>query len=304
MFTDWLNRIASWFRRAEQPTIPLQQPEPPSVETRFVVATGVLDTLFGEYAAHRRTSRGSEEIGWLLVGYRTETEVHVVGTIPAGTHRDASAVHVEFDSESQTLASRIIRQSDRRLRIVGIVHTHPGSMRQPSDGDLHGDLQWIRRLQNSEGLFAIGTSDGRTPPNPAHATTADDLRFSWYALAATDSNYRAMAIQSIPHEDVGSPLRAIWEIVEAWHGPVNRICHLFAGIRLGIMTEDGTVWLRATFQLGWPGETIYLLLSTAEARYYWEVGQTLTRVDPQEPDIEVALPTILAELARRRSTRI
>ena len=56
--------------------------------------------------------------------------------------------------------SRIVRQTDRRLTIVGVVHTHPGSLRHPSDGDFRGDSEWVASLRGGEGVFGIGTADG------------------------------------------------------------------------------------------------------------------------------------------------
>ena len=35
---------------------------------RVVLSEGVADTLFSDYAEHRRSARGDEEIGWTLLG--------------------------------------------------------------------------------------------------------------------------------------------------------------------------------------------------------------------------------------------
>jgi len=127
---------------------------------RVVVTDEVNQTFFEEFAAHRASSRGDEEIGWVLLGRRLEDEVHVLAMLPAGTARSASSVHVRFDSEAQALGSRVVRQQDKRLSIVGVVHTHPGSLRHPSDGDFRGDSLWVRHLRGGEGAFGIGTADG------------------------------------------------------------------------------------------------------------------------------------------------
>ncbi len=286
-----LTRVRSWFR-VQEPATPVCPPTKP--KSRYVVTKDVAATLFNEFAEHRRTARGNEEIGWLLVGHRSGTEIHVIGTIPAGTHRDASAVHVSFDSEAQTLASRIIRQVDRRLQIVGIVHTHPGSMRHPSEGDLQGDRQWIQQLQHAEAIFAIGTADG-------DASEPNGLHFSWYALGVDDDDYRAVEMDFAAGADAGSPLREIWDVVESRSGPLNRICRLYAAVRLGIINEDEATWLRATLALPWTGQQLYLLLSSTEARYYWENGQSFIAIDLQEADIEIAVLMILMELTRKQT---
>src|SRR5438876_9290458 len=102
---------------------------------RVIVTDGVGRTLFDEYAAHQAGSRGDEETGWVLLGLRQEEEAVVLATLPAGAARDASVGHVQFSSGGQVVGCRYVRQSDRRLTTLGIVHTHPGSLRHPSDGD-------------------------------------------------------------------------------------------------------------------------------------------------------------------------
>src|SRR5262249_28365136 len=114
---------------------------------RVVLTDGVGHTLFDEYAAHQAGERRENETGWLLLGIRDRREATVVATLPAGTDCDASAGHVRFSYAGQALGSRIVRQSDRRLSIVGVVHTHPGSLRHPSDADYRGDSTWIEQLR-------------------------------------------------------------------------------------------------------------------------------------------------------------
>src|SRR5262245_5124720 len=96
---------------------------------RIVLTDGVGRTLFEEYAAHRDGNRGEEETGWVLLGVREAREAVVIATLPAGTQRNAGVGHVQFDSRGQALASRIVRQADRRVVMLGVVHTHPGSLR-------------------------------------------------------------------------------------------------------------------------------------------------------------------------------
>src|SRR5262249_50588149 len=102
---------------------------------RVVLTDGVSRTLFEEYAAHRAEARGEEETGWFLLGLREQTQAVVLATLPAGTQCDASATHVRFNSAGQVVGSLIVRQQDRRLAPLGVVHTHPGSLRHPSDAD-------------------------------------------------------------------------------------------------------------------------------------------------------------------------
>ncbi len=152
---------------------------------------GVGHTLFEEYAGHRAEARGDEETGWVLLGLREATQAVVLATLPAGGQREASVSHVRFNSIAQAVGSRIVRQADRRLTILGVVHTHPGSLRHPSDGDYAGDRQWVQHLRGREGVFGIGTADAQAAdtglfaeqPRP-HVQTMGELRLSWYSLRA------------------------------------------------------------------------------------------------------------------------
>ncbi len=178
---------------------------------RVLLADEVGRTLFEEYARHRSQGHGEDETGWLLLGLREASEAVVLATLPAGIEVDASLTHVWFNSTAQVVGSRIVRQQDRRLSIVGVVHTHPGSLRQPSEGDYRGDSQWVQNLRGKEGIFGIGTADavplaeGDTAhsyqPRP-HVQCFEGLRFSWYALGQGDRSYRPLPVEVIYGPDL------------------------------------------------------------------------------------------------------
>src|ERR1043166_1663278 len=137
----WLTKLFEWGRKESR----LQSP-------RLLLAEGVLQTLFHHYADHRRSERGHEETGWLLLGLRQGSEVIALAALPAGDQRDAGTAHIQFHSNAQALASLILRQLDKRLEVIGIVHTHPGELCVPSHGDLHGDLIWVRSEEHTSEL--------------------------------------------------------------------------------------------------------------------------------------------------------
>src|SRR4051794_27135813 len=68
---------------------------------RILLTDGVGRTLFEEYAAHRASSRGKEETGWMLLGLRESCEAIALATLPAGTRAEASASHLIFNSTAQ-----------------------------------------------------------------------------------------------------------------------------------------------------------------------------------------------------------
>src|SRR5262245_26679576 len=163
--TRWLHEMLGRCQRAlgqrggaipaeRLPSAALRELGPPAPANyrplrRVVLTTEVARTLFNEYSAHRRSERGDEETGWVLLGWREEDEVIVWATLPAGADREAGEAHVRFNSIVQAVASRVVRQSDRKLAMLGVVHTHPGSLRHPSDGDYRGDIQWVGQLRGA-----------------------------------------------------------------------------------------------------------------------------------------------------------
>jgi proteasome lid subunit RPN8/RPN11 len=156
---------------------------------RVRVTDQVCRTMFEEFGEHHRSGRGDEEIGWVLLGVREEHEALVLATLPAGAQRSAGVAHVLFNSEGQALASRIVRQWDKRLAMVGVVHTHPGSLRHPSEGDFQGDSLWVGQLRGGDGIFGIGTADATRMNGIPVAQHLEDHRqvlgefcFSCYAL--------------------------------------------------------------------------------------------------------------------------
>jgi len=170
--TSWLNEVnRAWLRPRGRPS--RVAPLPPANGPAYLpldgirMTDGVGHTLFDGYATHRAEARGDEETGWVLLGLREQSQAVVLATLPAGAQCDASVSHVRFNSMAQAVGSRIVRQAERRLTILGVVHTHPGSLRHPSDGDYAGDSQWVRHLRGGEGIFAIGTADARNGDGPS-----------------------------------------------------------------------------------------------------------------------------------------
>lgn len=271
----------------------------------------VVRTLFDEYAQHRTTDRGHEETGWVLLGYRGEDEATVVATLPAGTHRDAGEAHIQFDWEVQLLASRIVRQEDRRLTLLGIVHTHPGSLRTPSGGDLRGDREWVVNLRGREGVFGIGTHE------PQSRTTSDDAvvalhsvphvlqyqhaAFHWYTLAQDDRRYQRVPVQVTIGPDLAAPLRSVWMTIEEYAGPLERLAQQFRNVRFEIGTVAGAPTLSVRLGLGGNGSAVRVLLEGKSTRFYQEDenGQATPFDLPiaTRPDHGVYL--LLAELAGR-----
>jgi proteasome lid subunit RPN8/RPN11 len=291
-----------------RPALAREAPEYRTLE-RVVLTDGVGRTLFEEYAAHRAEARGDEEIGWVLLGLRERTEAVVLATLPAGTQRDASATHVLFNSAAQVIGSLIARRQERRLRVLGVVHTHPGSLRHPSEGDYRGDSEWLdglvsrRYLRGEEGIFGIGTADGGArgtmfaeQPHP-HVQCLGELRLSWYALRHGDPTYRPLAVGLTIGPDLARPLHEIWVAIEAHAERLERLYRQQAGVTFGVVAGESGSWLAVDVPVAEPGTGIRVLLKPKEARYFLVRNGELLAVDCLEDRVDRGVYLLLAELA-------
>ncbi len=312
-FFHWLQETTAPWWRERLPAPELVGPAPVSIYRRLqrvVLAEGVSQTLFDEFAEHRRGDRGDEEIGWVLLGLRLEDEVRVLATLPAGTARSASATHVRFDSDTQGLASRVVRQKDKRLTMVGVVHTHPGSLRHPSGGDYQGDIRWVGNLRGGEGVFGIGTAEAKdrvtgwqgdkvngdhVTLSPCHPVT---LSFSWYALAQDDEGYRRLPVELTPGPDLARPLHEVWPIMEMHAGRLDRLFRQLANVKLEAVADASGPLLALNVRLAGPGESLRIVMGRQTIQYYVCRGGADSTVQPEASDIERNVYMILAELAK------
>lgn len=264
-------------------------------------------TLFDEYAAHRKTERGDEETGWLLLGLRDAQEALILATLPAGAKRHASSVHVQFNSSAQALAGRIVRQNNKQLTLLGVVHTHPGSLRHPSDADYRGDHVWVTQLRGKEGIFGIGTADA--PPAPLggtdwrpkpHMQCLGELCFSWYTLREGDRRYRPMPVEICLGPDLAAPLRPVWPAIEAHADRLDRLARMLK-LRFEPLAPqaDESGILSVQIPLDVPDRQIRVWLQEEEVRYFLHLGDQVLAVDLEENRVDVGVYLLLSELAKR-----
>jgi len=272
---------------------------------RILLTDGVGRTLFEEYANHRTEARGDEETGWVLLGFREASEAVALATLPAGTLRDAGVAHVRFNSNAQALASRIVRQTDRRLTILGVVHTHPGSLRHPSDGDLRGDRQWVGHLRGQEGVFGIGTADGASAPPTLfayqprpHVQCLGELRFSWYSLRSGSSAYRPLTVELTLGPDLARQLHSIWSTLEHHADRIDRLYRQQSGMRFEVVNGGHGSGLMLTLPLA-GSEVVRVLVASTGVRYFLDRGGELLEVQHHDDWVDRGVYLLLAELAAR-----
>jgi hypothetical protein len=276
---------------------------------RVLLTDGVGRTLFEGYARHRDEERGEEETGWLLLGLRDRTEAVALATLPAGTQSDAGVSHILFNRTAQAVGSRIVRQVDRRLVPLGVVHTHPGSLRHPSDGDLRGDREWVQRLRGREGVFAIGTADGSPLPGTSlagtlfasrpwpHVHCLGKLRFSWYALRQGEPSYRPLPVELTIGPDLARDLHPVWAILEAHADRIDRLMEQQANVRVEVATEQSGPALLLVVPLAGNDGSLRVLLGTGEVRYLLERKGELLEMSHHEDLVDRGVYLLLAQLA-------
>lgn len=303
--------LSAWVGRKPLPAAPAPSAPPspdqiaaPPLEPlrRIVLTDGVARTFFDDFAAHRRTDRGEEEIGWVLLGLREGDTGTGLAVLPAGEQRHAGVAHVQFNSAAQAVASRIVRRLDKRLTLLGIVHTHPGSLRRPSSGDYRGDSVWVEQLRGGEGIFGIGTADVHNPHQLAqrgddHQQILGELCFSWFALGRRERDYRRLPVELTLGPDLARPLHAVWPILEEHAPALERLCKQQANATFEVLRSEGRPTLALTLPLAERGSSLKVLMDSAEVRYVLQERDRLAGVDPEEPRLDRAVYLILAELA-------
>jgi proteasome lid subunit RPN8/RPN11 len=277
------------------PFVPLQ---------RVLLTDGVGRTLFEGYARHRDEEHGDEETGWLLLGLREANEAVALATLPAGMQSDAGVAHILFNSTAQAVGSRIVRQFDRRLVPLGVVHTHPGSLRHPSDGDLRGDRDWVQCLRGREGVFAIGTADGPHGPNVMFASRPHPnvqclgkLRFSWYSLREGESSYRPLPVELTLGPDLARNLHLVWPILEAHADRIERLMAQQAGVKVEVADDKGKPALLLILPLAGKEGSLRVLLGDSEVRYLLERNGELHETTHHEDLVDRGVYLLLAQLA-------
>jgi proteasome lid subunit RPN8/RPN11 len=293
-----------------RPTAP--GPKPLRPLRRLRLTDEVSRTLFDEYAAHRAGPRGEEETGWVLLGLREGDDALALATLPAGAGREAGQAHVRFNSSAQALASRVVRQHDRRVAMLGVVHTHPGSLRHPSDGDFRGDAKWVGQLRGGDGVFGIGTADrpasGYPGPGPVegvawqprpHRQCLGGLCLSWYALGTGDRHYRSLPVEVTLGPDLAKPLRPVWTQVEDHAERLDRLARQQARVAFGVLPGRKGPALAAEVPLADPGQAVRILLEGKEVRYYLVRDGEPVAADVGEARVDQGFYLLLAELAAR-----
>ncbi len=275
---------------ASDPLPPLDQ---------VILTEGVGRTLFDGFAEHLRGDRADEETGWLLLGLRQERRALVLATLPAGQQRQASRTHVRFNTTAQVLGSRILRQADRRLTILGLVHTHPGSLTRPSKGDLRGDRAWVRKLRGGEGVFAIGTAHSPDAEAAAKEEQASNvlyqggLHYSWYSLRQGERRYRPLPVAWEPGADLAHELHGVWRTVEEHAEQLERLFSGQAACRIDIVAEG----LMLTLPLRGEDACLRVLLRGPDVRYYTERRGERVERHPGGGRVDRGVYLLLAELA-------
>jgi hypothetical protein len=196
----------------------------------------------------------------------------------------------------------MVRQRDRRLTILGVVHTHPGTLRHPSSGDYEGDSLWVAQLRGGEGVFGIGTADSKSAADPLfgqqpkpHVQCLGPLSFHWYALGKGDIRYHNLPVEMTLGPDLARPLHDVWPLIEMHADRLDRIYRQQTGVSADVV--EGGKALRLTVPLAERGTLVQLLIRPKEVRYFVVRDGDVYAVDGPADRIDQGIYLLLAELA-------
>jgi hypothetical protein len=273
---------------------------------RLLLTDGVGRSLFAGYEQHRQQPGASTETGWLLMGLRESSHAVALATLPAGMLSDAGAEHIRFNSLAQAVGSRIVRQRDRRLTVVGVVHTHPGSLRHPSDRDLRGDRIWVGGLRSREGVFGIGTADGKgnsntlfgSQPKP-NMQCLGKLRFSWYSLREGDSAYRPLAVELTIGPDLAQDLHFVWATLEAHAERIERLMQQQVNVRVEVVVDQQGPTLVLIVPLARKSGSLRVLVRESQVQYLLERNGEVHDTHHHDDLVDRGVYLLLARLAEK-----
>ena len=275
--------------------------------SRIVLTQGVVDSLFEQFDEHRKTERGNEEIGWLLLGHRRQGEdfVTIQATLPAGTNRDAGVAHVQFSSTAQAVAARFLRASDPELIPLGVAHTHPGSLTRPSSGDYKGDREWIQQLRGRAGVFAIGTISATKNSTTTFAISPapsvqcrGSLCFHWYGLHAGAQDYVTLPVEIQSGTDLASPWHGAWEHLETFAEGLEQLQLQLRQVQARVTHVNGEAVLLVSIPIAArDGGMIYLQLKNREAQLFVKLEDEMFAVEGEISNLPEKIYELLAIFA-------
>lgn len=308
---------------------PQDQGSAPAIPTGTVrIHKGVLDTMFEDFQKHKETDRGEEETGWMLLGRREAGVVIIEAALPPGEFRDAGTAHVNVNSTAISVAMRVLKKSHPRLDVIGMAHTHPGSLDRPSEGDYRGDIVWVRKLPGRQGVFAIGVWEFDEPVNfldddanqgsgdvrepvppiaPVSCFRDGRSRFNWFSLSEGDGWYKACPMEPVAGDDFGQSVRQHWEVLEHFAGSIDRLLQMQPGMRMGLLpVSDGVAPAMVLCQpLARDGEELQVVLQGRDARFFRMSAEEIDELQAPRERLDTAFFEVMAELTRggRREAR-
>ena len=298
---------------------------PQPSEPVMAIRSGVLATMFRDFHLHRATERGNEETGWLLLGRRDGAGAVIEATLPPGEFRDAGLAHVNMNSTAQSVAMRLLKRTYPHLDVLGVAHTHPGRMCRPSHGDYQGDSEWVPNLVQKEGLFAIGVwsmeqfklkdkdftantikdedddAEVRGDGNRANTTHEEgSAQFHWYALAAGDTWYRHLALETVEGVDLAANILGHWPVIEQYAGSIDRLIRMQGHLEMNLLPmgvcDEPTLLLRQT--LARPGEELQVVLQGREMVFFHMVRGEPEEIGAPGERLDTAFYEVLSRLTR------
>lgn len=159
---------------------------------KLMLPNSVLDSLFADWPAVGDVDEigWPIEAGWLLLGIRQECLQATAALRGEGQGRSVTFGAL-WDSVME------MRAEDKRIEVLGLVHTHPGSNHFPSDADFDADRQWLKRLRGRAGVFGIGTSLADAGSIKEAVSVRGEQAITWWSLSDISEWYEPLTVQTV-----------------------------------------------------------------------------------------------------------
>jgi hypothetical protein len=183
------------------------------------------------------------------------------------------------------------------MALLGVAHTHPGTLRHPSDGDYRGDIQWVGQLRGTEGVFVIGTAsdheDGEIEQPRPSVQRRGGLTLCWYSLREGAKRYQPLPVEIVDGPDLAGELRLAWPMIEENADRLERLARQQAKMGFEIVVPSG---LAAIVSLA-DGAAVRAVMTKDGVRYFVVRNGELLASELHELRVDRGVYQLFADLA-------
>ena len=160
------------------------------------------------------------------------------------------------------------------------------------------------QLRGGEGIFGIGTADGKfaghadeiwSPRDNIQAL--GDLCLTWYSLRTEGRNYRSIPVQLVAGPDLAAPLRSVWSILEENGERLERLAQQVAKVSFEVIPDEQHSALAVNVALPGIERKLRAVLGKKEIHYFLVREGAVLAADLRDSYIDRGIYRLLADVA-------